>query len=82
MENNAPCKVPGVGTIKIKILNRVLRALADVRHIPNLTKNSISLSTLDSKGYKYSSEGGALEVRKVVLVVIIWQKSFAHLYIL
>lgn len=47
----------GIGTIRIKMFDGVVRALADVRHVPNLKRNLISLSTLDTKGYKYSGEG-------------------------
>ncbi|KAG8491630.1 hypothetical protein CXB51_014990 [Gossypium anomalum] len=52
MGNNASCKIADVGTIKVKMFDGVVRTLSDVRHVPELKKNLISLSTLDSKGYK------------------------------
>ena len=41
-----------------------------MRHIPNLKRNLISLSTLDLKGYKYTGEGGLLKVSKGVSIVM------------
>ncbi|KAH0654835.1 hypothetical protein KY285_029717 [Solanum tuberosum] len=35
--------------------------LTNVRHIPDLKRNLISLGTLESLGFKYSAEGGVLK---------------------
>ena len=48
----------------------VVRILCDVRYIPNLRKNLISLGTLDHNGFNFKSEGGVLKVSKVVMTVI------------
>ena len=53
----------------------VVRTLTKVRHVPNLKKNFISLSTLDAKGYRYSGEDGVLKVSKGMLVVLKGQLS-------
>lgn len=42
----------------------------EVRHVPTLNRNIISLSTFDSKGYKYTGEGGVLKVSKGSRVVL------------
>ena len=68
--NNMSYKVVGVGTVRIKIYDSVVRTLTDVRHVPDLRKSLISLGTLDSQGYKYSAEGGVLSVSKDAHVVI------------
>lgn len=47
----------------------VVRTL-EVRHVPELKKNLISLSLLDSHGYRYSAEGGVLKVSRGALVVM------------
>ena len=70
MGNNMSCKVIGIGTVKIKMHDGVVRTLTEVRHIPELKKNLISLGTLDSQGCKYSAEGGVLKVSKGALIVI------------
>lgn len=46
MGNNSTCKIVGVGTIRIKMYDGVVRTLIGVRHNPNLKKNLISLGTL------------------------------------
>ncbi|KAG8490786.1 hypothetical protein CXB51_014006 [Gossypium anomalum] len=64
MGNNASCKIAGVGTIKVKMFDGVVRTLSDVRYVPELKRNLISLSTLDSKGYRYTAESGVLKISK------------------
>lgn len=49
MENNSPCKIAGIGIVKIKIFYRSIGAFGEVRHGPDLNRNVISLSSLDSK---------------------------------
>ena len=70
MGNNVPCKVIGRGTVQIKMHDGVIRTLTDVRHVPDLKRNLISLGTLDAQGYKFSAEGGVLKVTKGALVVM------------
>ena len=60
--NDNSCKVVGVGTIKIKMFDRVVRRLADFHHVPDLRRNCISLSTLVSEGYNNSMKDGILSV--------------------
>ena len=55
MSNDAKCLVIGIGTVKIKIFDGVVRVFGDVKHILNLIKNLISLGALDDLGYSYSS---------------------------
>ncbi|KAG8475395.1 hypothetical protein CXB51_031889 [Gossypium anomalum] len=82
MVNNASCKIAGVGTIKVKMFDRFVRTLSDVRHVPGLERNLISLSTLDSKGYKYKAESGVLKISKGSLVVMKGQRKTDKLYVL
>ena len=58
------CKVAGVGTVRIKMHDGVIRTLTGVKHIPDLTKNLISLGALEDVGCKFQSEGGVLQVLK------------------
>ncbi|KAG8482827.1 hypothetical protein CXB51_024187 [Gossypium anomalum] len=71
-----------VGTIKVKMFDGVVRTLSDVRHVPELKRNLISLSTPDSKRYKYTAESGVLNISKGSLVVMKGQRKIAKLYIL
>ena len=43
--NDASCEVAGIGNISIKMFDGVVRTLCDVRHVPDLRKNMISLGT-------------------------------------
>jgi hypothetical protein len=54
MGNNNPCKTIGVGSVKIKMFDGIIRTLTDVRHVPKLKKNLISLGVLDSGGHKFT----------------------------
>lgn len=82
MGNNASCKVAGIGTVKIRMFDGVVRTLSDVRHIPDLKKNLISLGTLDGKGYKYTGEGGVLKISKGALVSMKGTRQAGKLYVL
>ncbi|KAG8472381.1 hypothetical protein CXB51_035329 [Gossypium anomalum] len=82
MGNNASCKIAGVGTIKVKMFDGIVRTLSDVRYVPELKINLISLSTLDSKGYRYTAESGVLKISKGSLVVMKGQRKTAKLYVL
>ena len=46
------------------MFDRVVHTLGDVKHVPDLKRNLISLSSLDAKGYKYIGEGGVLKISK------------------
>ena len=70
MGNDATCSVIGIGTVKIKMFDGVVRVLSNVRHIPDLRKNLISLGVLDDLGYSYSSKGGIMKITKGALMVM------------
>jgi hypothetical protein len=52
MGNSIPCKIVGVGSIRIRMFNGIVMELMDVRYVPELKSNLISLGVLDSCGYK------------------------------
>ncbi|KAG8485411.1 hypothetical protein CXB51_021801 [Gossypium anomalum] len=80
--NNASYKIVGVGTIKVKMFDGVVRTLSDVRHVLELKRNLISLSTLNSKGYRHTAESRVLKIFKGSLVVMKGQRKTAKLYVL
>ena len=47
MGNDASCKVLGIGNIRGKMFDGVIRTLRDVKHVHDLRKNLISFWTLD-----------------------------------
>ena len=48
MGNNLVYKVVGISIIRIKMHDGIVRTLTNVRHVPKLKKNLVSLRTLDS----------------------------------
>ena len=70
MGNNASCQTVGIGNVKIKMYDGTIKTLSDVRHVPDLKKNLISLGVFDLNGYKFTGQNGVLKVSKGALVVI------------
>ena len=80
MGNDASCKVIGIRNIRIKMFDGVVKMLCDVRHIPDLRKNLISLGALDSNGFCYKSESGVMKVSKGIMTVMKGQKTAGNIY--
>ena len=47
MGSNASCKVAGIRNIIVEVFDGFIRTLCDVKHVPDMRKNLISLGTLD-----------------------------------
>jgi hypothetical protein len=52
MGNNVVSNVMDKSTVRIKMHDRIVRTLTDVRHVPDLKKNLISLGTFEALGCK------------------------------
>lgn len=70
MSNNILCKITDIRRVRINIFDRTIRTLDEVKLVPYLSKKLISLSTLDSKGYKYADEGRILKISKGAPVML------------
>jgi len=46
------CLLVGKGTIYIKMYDRTMKELKEVRYIPHMTKNLISVEALEAKGLR------------------------------
>ena len=62
------------------MFDSVTRTLCDVRHVPDLRKNLISLGTLESNGFNYKSTNGVMKVSKGVLTMMKGQKLAGNIY--
>lgn len=62
--------VTNMGNMNIKIFDRVIKKLKQVRHTPELKRNLISLGILENIGYSFKDENGYWKVIKGSLVVI------------
>ena len=62
--NNRPCKVQSVGSVRVRLHNDAEKVLTNVRYIPGLKRNLISLGMLDELGYMIKVEAGTIKVSK------------------
>ena len=62
MGNNAVCKVIGMGNIHLKLHDGTVRVIKQVRHVPDLKRNLISLGMLDQIGCSIKLECGELKI--------------------
>ncbi|CAD6254698.1 unnamed protein product [Miscanthus lutarioriparius] len=62
MGDNNPREIMGIGSVQIKMHDGMIRTLKDVRHIPGMARNLISLSTLDAEGFRHSGSGGHMRL--------------------
>lgn len=70
MGNNKACRVLDKGNIKFQMYDGLERTLTDVRYVPNLKRNLISLGMLDKNGYTFTAKDGFIKVTKGSLVVM------------
>ncbi|GFY82764.1 plastid-lipid associated protein PAP [Actinidia rufa] len=64
MTNNTASRVVGKRSVRFRMVDGRSVMLTEVRHVPNLRKNLISIGMLDSKGYSFDASGGTLRVFK------------------
>ena len=62
MGNDLSCKTVGIGTVKIKMHDGIIRTLTEVRHVLELKKNLISIGIMDGKGFKCSTKNGVMKI--------------------
>ena len=51
-----PCNMEGIGTVRIKMFDGIVRELKKVRYVPQLKKNLISVGALETLGLWYLYE--------------------------
>ena len=81
MGNESQSEAIGIGTVKLKMHDGTIVTLTKVRLVPDLTKNFISLGTLEANGCKFLAEDEVLAVIKDGHFVMSTKKS-GNLYIL
>lgn len=67
--NNKACKIQGIGTIRLKMFDDRDFLLKDVRYIPELRRNLISISMFDGLGYCTRIERGVMRISHGALVI-------------
>ncbi|GFY96344.1 hypothetical protein Acr_11g0006500 [Actinidia rufa] len=79
MANNKASRVVGRGSVRFRMADGRSVTLTEVRHVPNLRKNLISIGMLDAKGCSFDASGGILRVSKGNKEML-WGKKTRGLY--
>ena len=64
------CNVEGMCTVRIKMFDRIVRELKEVRYVPQLKRNLISVGALEALGLVVSMRDGVLKMTKGSMVVM------------
>ena len=70
MGDDHPCNIEGMGTVRIKMDDGIVRELKKVRYVPQLKRNFISVGTLEALGLVISIRDGVLKMIKGSMVVM------------
>ncbi|XP_059310683.1 uncharacterized protein LOC132062049 [Lycium ferocissimum] len=81
MGNDVVCEIACIGSPRIHCHDGIIRTLSNIRHVPDMKKNLISLGTPDKLEYKHTGDGGICKVIKRSLVML-KDKMEGGLYVL
>ena len=70
MEDDHTCRLVGKGTVRIKMYDGTMRELKEVRYIPSMIKNIISVGALKVEGLRGTLEEGVFKMSNDSLVVL------------
>ncbi|GJR16644.1 retrovirus-related pol polyprotein from transposon TNT 1-94 [Tanacetum coccineum] len=68
--DNRACAIMGIGKVRVQMKDGSSFVLENVRYIPELKRNLISLGTLDREGYTVMLQNGRVKVIKGYLMVL------------
>ena len=68
--NGTQSQIASVGTVRIRLFDGAVGTVTEVRHVPGLKINLISLGTSDAKGFRYSYRGGVLNISQGAMVFL------------
>ncbi|KAF8105135.1 hypothetical protein N665_0162s0014 [Sinapis alba] len=70
MANNSHTKVEGIGSVRFKNLDGTTFVLPEVRYMPEIVRNLISLGILERKGCEFKGSGGFVKIVKDCTVIM------------
>ena len=70
MKDDHTCRMEGIDMVLIKMFDEMVRELKDVRFVPQLKKNLISIRALEAQGLKRTLRDGILKMLKSSMVVL------------
>ena len=68
--DDSTCGRDGVGAILIKMFDGMVRELKNVRYVPQMKKNLISIRALKAQGLEFSDRDGVLKILKYSMVML------------
>jgi hypothetical protein len=68
--DESPLEISGIGSVQIKVHDSTFKTLTNVRYVPKMKRNLISLGTLEAMGFKFSADNGVLKVSQGNRVVL------------
>ena len=75
IRNCSSSKIIRIGTIKVMMLNGIVRTLTNVKHVLKLRKILIFLGTLRIMGYNFSTKNNIMNINKGALIAIKKEKD-------
>jgi hypothetical protein len=82
MGDDRACRIQGYGVVTLNLNNGTTVDLHDVRYIPQLTKNLISLGLFEKAEYNVNLRNGKAKVIKGSMVVLSGSRTSNNLYLL
>ncbi|MBA0754373.1 hypothetical protein Gogos_020408 [Gossypium gossypioides] len=73
--NNTPLTTYGIGSVQLRNHDESIITLHDVRYVPDLIKNLISVGTLESKSFKVKAK----DVNRTIVVISIENRELKTL---
>jgi len=70
MGDDHPCNVEGMSTVRIKMDDGIVQELKELRYVPQLKRNLISVGALKALGLVLSIRYGVLKMTKGSMVVM------------
>ena len=70
MGDDRPCNMKGICTVLIKMFDGMMRELKEVRYVPHLKKNLISVSVLEALCLEIPGRDGVLKMLRGSMIVL------------
>lgn len=74
MEDNHDCKAIGIGSVTLKLKDEIHVLLQNVKHVPCLRRNLISMGMPDDQGCSHDGDKRILNIRKGSKIVLTGKK--------
>lgn len=80
--NNHICNIKGISMVRLRMHDGSVRVLGDVRWIPEIKRNLVSLGMLERKSFSFASFGGKMVVKRGLQVLMEAERRNSLYYLL